>query len=117
MRGFGNAGAPALALEQEAPTTGLTADEGKAQKLEGLRFTELTSSAPLRSETAELDQTSLLRMKRQRKPPQPSRNASRKRRASLSFWQPTIKSSAYRTMIMSPVAWRRRQRSAQRSRA
>src|SRR4029077_12380038 len=63
--------APALALEQEAPSTGLTADEGKAQKLEGLRFTELTSSALLRSETAELDQTGLVRMKRQRKSPQP----------------------------------------------
>jgi len=60
--------APALALQQEAPSTGFTTDEGKAQKLEGLRFTELTSSALLRSETAELD---LLRMKRQRKPPQP----------------------------------------------
>jgi hypothetical protein len=63
--------APALALQQEAPSTGLTADEGKAQKLEGLRFTELASSALLRSETAELDQTGLLRMKRQRKSPQP----------------------------------------------
>jgi hypothetical protein len=63
--------APALALQQEAPSTGLPADEGKAQKLEGLRFTEPTSSALLRSETAELDQTGLLRMKRQRKPPQP----------------------------------------------
>src|SRR4051812_6104648 len=36
-----------------------------------LRFTEPTSSALLRSETAELDQTGLVRMKRQRKPPQP----------------------------------------------
>src|SRR3954465_3624960 len=63
--------APALALQQEVPSSGLPADEGKAQKLEGLRFTDLASSALLRSETAELDQTGLLRMKRQRKPPQP----------------------------------------------
>ena len=33
--------------------------------------TERTSSALLRSETAELDQTGFVRMKRQRKPPQP----------------------------------------------
>src|SRR6516225_30375 len=45
------------------------------------------------------------------------RISSRKRRASLSCWKPTIKSSAYRTMIMSPVASRRLQRLAQRSRA
>ena len=51
-----------LRFSKEAPSTGLTADEGKAQKLEGLRFTELTSSALLRSETAELDQAGLLRM-------------------------------------------------------
>jgi transposase-like protein len=33
-------------------------------------------------------------------------------RASLSCWKPTTVSSAYLTMIMSPVASRRRQRSA-----
>jgi hypothetical protein len=33
-----------------------------------------------------------------------SRIASRKRRASLSCWKPTTVSSAYLTMIMSPVA-------------
>src|SRR3954453_10192363 len=51
--------APALALQQEVPSSGLPADEGKAQKLEGLRFTDVASSALLRSETAELDQTGL----------------------------------------------------------
>ena len=48
--------------------------------------------------------------------PQPARIASRKRRASLSCWKPTTMSSAYLTMIMSPVASRRRQRSAQNQR-
>ena len=41
--------APALALQQEVPSSGLPADEGKAQKLEGLGFTGLASSALLRS--------------------------------------------------------------------
>src|SRR5262245_3309590 len=43
------------------------------------------------------------------------RIASQKRRASASCSKPTTTSSAYLTMIISPVASRRRQRSAQRS--
>jgi hypothetical protein len=49
--------------------TGLTADEDKAQELEGFRFAEPALSASVRRISAEFDQADLVRVKRQRKLP------------------------------------------------
>ena len=59
--------APGPSLEKETALAGFAADEGKAEKIEGLRFAETTLSASGRRVAAELDQASLVRMQRQRK--------------------------------------------------
>src|SRR6266478_7777803 len=46
----------------ESSAAACSADEGEAQKVEGLRFSEPPMSAALHCEAAELDQTGLLRM-------------------------------------------------------
>ena len=53
-------------LNKEPPTTVAFTDEGKAEKVEGLRFSEPTMSASVRRKAAELDQAGLVRIKRQR---------------------------------------------------
>src|ERR1700723_2981991 len=59
--------ASALALQEEAAFARFAADEDEAQELEGLRLAQAASFAVGRCETAELDQTGLVRMERQRK--------------------------------------------------
>jgi hypothetical protein len=62
---FAHAVAPALPVDQELAVTGLAADEGEAQEVEGLRFAEPTLLAIGRRMAAELDQAGLVRMERQ----------------------------------------------------
>jgi hypothetical protein len=92
-----------LPPELEGASPGFAADEDKPQELEGLRFAEPAQFAVPRRKAAELrrvfsgcsDSENVRSL---------SRIASQKRRASSSCWNPTTMSSAYRTMIMSPVA-------------
>src|SRR5215471_11762813 len=49
-------------FDLELSAAACSADEGEAQKVEGLRFSEPPMSAALHCEAAELDQTGLLRM-------------------------------------------------------
>src|SRR5262249_3531877 len=63
--------APALPFELEFAGVGFAADEGEAQEVEGLRFAEPAPLAAFRRKASELDDPGLLRMKRQRKLPQP----------------------------------------------
>src|ERR1700733_7152767 len=51
-------------LDEEFSLTCLTADEGEAQKIKGLRLTPPRPSALVRGKAAELDQSSLIRMQR-----------------------------------------------------
>src|SRR5947208_9966638 len=100
-------------LEEEFAPSRLAADEGHTEEVEGLpRPRCLRLFAAWRPNSIRRvffgcsdSENSCSR----------SRIASQKRRASVSCSKPTTISSAYRTMIMSPVASRRRQRSAQRS--
>src|SRR6266436_4109245 len=103
-----------LPLDLEITPPRFAANEHKTQELEGLRLGEPALLAVLRRKATELNQAGLVRVKRQRELENSrslSRIASQKRRASFSCWKPTTRSSAYLTMIMSPVASRRRQRS------
>src|SRR5260370_17070143 len=56
-------------FDLELSAAACSADEGEAQKVEGLRFSEPPMSAALHCEAAELDQTGLLRMEGQRELP------------------------------------------------
>jgi hypothetical protein len=58
--------AAGLSLECEAPLACLSADEGKAQELEGFRFAESALSTLGRRKTAKPDEAGLFRVKRQR---------------------------------------------------
>src|SRR2546430_16862223 len=49
-------------FDLELSAAACSADEGEAQKVEGLRFSEPPMSAALHCEAAELDQTGLLRL-------------------------------------------------------
>src|SRR5512134_3720263 len=62
---------PGLPFDQEVAPTALAADEGKAQEVEGLRFSEPAPGALCRRVAAELDQAGLVRMERQRELLQP----------------------------------------------
>src|SRR5438105_4939747 len=59
-----NAVAPALPPEEEAAFARSAADEGEAEKVEGLRFAEPALLAIVRRVAAKLDQTGLVRMER-----------------------------------------------------
>src|ERR1700735_4238643 len=63
--------APGLPLELEVAPAVLAADEGEAQEAEALRLAQPALLAPRRRMAAELNQTGLLRMQRQRKLLQP----------------------------------------------
>ena len=65
--------APVLPLELEGTLAEFAADEGEAQEAKALRFAKPTLSAPVRRKATELDQSSLVRMKRQRESPNRSR--------------------------------------------
>ena len=58
--------APGFPFEQEFPIATDAADEGKAQKVESLRFSESALSASVRRKAAKLDQAGLLRVEGQR---------------------------------------------------
>src|ERR1700688_2425715 len=58
--------APCCSFDKELPTAVAFTDEGKAKKIEGLRFSEPAMSASFRRKAAELDQASLVRIERQR---------------------------------------------------
>src|SRR3954453_22036485 len=60
-----------LPAQQELTLAGLAADEGEAEKGEGLRLAETAPGALDRREAAELDQAGLVRMQRQRELLQP----------------------------------------------
>ena len=53
--------APCCPFDKELPTAVAFTDEGKAEKVEGLRFSEPTMSASFRRKAAELDQAGLFR--------------------------------------------------------
>ena len=57
---------PGFPFEEELARARTPADEGEAQEIEGLRFSEPASSASVRRMAAELDQARLVRMQRQR---------------------------------------------------
>jgi hypothetical protein len=61
--------APCDPFDKELPTAVAFTDEGKAEKVEGLRFSEPTMSASVRRKAAELDQAGLVRIERQRELP------------------------------------------------
>jgi len=58
--------APCCSFDKELPTAVAFTDEGKAKKVEGLRFSEPATSASFRRKAAELDQAGLVRIERQR---------------------------------------------------
>src|SRR5262252_1629489 len=58
--------APCCSFDKELPTAVAFTDEGKAKKVEGLRFSEPAVSASFRRKAAELDQAGLVRIERQR---------------------------------------------------
>jgi hypothetical protein len=57
--------AAALPPDEEFAVAGSTADEGEAEEVEGLRFSEPAFLTPFRCEAAERDQAGLLRVKRE----------------------------------------------------
>src|SRR5215470_17227889 len=57
-------------FDQELSPTARSTDEGKAEKVEGFRFSQPALSASVRRKAAELDQAGLLRMEWQRELPQ-----------------------------------------------
>jgi hypothetical protein len=59
--------APCYPIDEELPTTVSFANEGKAEKVEGLRLPVSALSASFRREAAELDQAGFVRIERQRK--------------------------------------------------
>src|SRR5262249_27786106 len=107
--------APCCSFDEELPTTVAFTDEGKAKKVEGLRFSEPAMSSSFRRKAAELDQAVLSGLSDSENSSNRLHISSQKRRASASCSKPTTMSSAYRMRIMSPVASCRRQRAAQRS--
>src|SRR6202051_418458 len=58
-------------MELEGSLARFAADEGEAQERKGLRFAEPASLAVDRRKAAELNQAGLVRVKRQRKSPEP----------------------------------------------
>src|SRR5712691_9343490 len=62
---------PGLPFDQEFALVGFAADEGEAQKVEGLRLAEPSCPAVLHRPASELDEPRLLGMQRQRKLLQP----------------------------------------------
>src|SRR5712671_7634029 len=58
--------APCCSFDKELPTAVAFTDEGKAEKVEGLRFSEPAMSASFRRKAAKLDQAGLVRVERQR---------------------------------------------------
>ena len=104
-----------LSLDKEIATQRAPAYQDETQECEGLRFPKPALFAIGQREAAKLDQAVLTGCNEIENPCNLSLIASQKRRASLSCWKPTMISSANLTMIMSPLASRRRQRSAQRS--
>src|SRR5215204_1248556 len=75
-------------FDLEFPRSGLAADEGEAQEVEGLRLAESLPLAALRCKASELDQPCLLRMQRQRKLPQPLAHLLQKEPAILMVLEP-----------------------------
>src|ERR1043166_9923298 len=57
---------PGFPFEEELAPTGLTADVGEPQELEGLRFSEPAPCASVRRMAAKLDQAGLVGIERQR---------------------------------------------------
>src|SRR3954464_11583356 len=93
----------------EVASMGLIANEHKAQEREGLRLGTSAPLAVLGRKATELNQPGLCRMERQRELPQPvAHRVPEAPGVDLMLEAPTM-SSAYLTMIMSPVASRRRQ--------
>src|SRR6266704_7015552 len=58
-------------LDEETASPRFSADEHETQELEGFRLAKVAPLAVLRRMAAELDETGLVRMKRQRELPQP----------------------------------------------
>src|SRR5262249_2576262 len=58
--------APCCSFDKVLPTAVAFTDEGKAKKVEGLRFSEPASGSSFRREAAELDQAGLVRVERKR---------------------------------------------------
>ena len=96
--------APGLPMDQERASTCRAADQSKAQEVEGLRFAKPALLSLGRRMAANSISRVLSGCSDSENSCNRSRIASQKRRASLSCSKPTTRSSAYRTMIMSPVA-------------
>ena len=95
-----------LPPELELAAPGLRRDVREPHEVEGFRSPEALPAVVRLGEPAERDQAGFLRMQGQATAVSRSRSSSRKRRASSSSWKPTMVSSAYRTTIISPPAWR-----------
>jgi hypothetical protein len=107
--------AAGFSLQHEEPAALSSADEREPQEFEGSRLAKTAPSALVRCEAAKLDQTGLIRVKRQQKLFQSLAHRMPESSGISLVLKPTMISSAYRTMIMSPNASRCRQRSAHRS--
>ena len=83
-----------LPFDQELAAPGFTADESEAQEVEGLRFTKSAVFAVLFCKSAELNEPVFPGCNVSVFSANCARNSSRKRRASLSCLNPTMKSSA-----------------------
>jgi hypothetical protein len=80
--------ASCCSFDKEPPTTVEFTDEGKAKKIEGLRFSEPAMSASFRRKAAELDQASLVRIERQRELLEPDRAGLAPREGAASLQGP-----------------------------
>src|SRR5215471_5907209 len=107
--------APGLPLKLEESPVRFTADEGEAQKREGVRSIDAAFLAIDRRARPNSITRVLTGWSDSENAANRSRIASRKRRASSSCSKPATRSSAQRTTITSPRASCRRQRSAHRS--
>lgn len=80
----------------------------EAKEIESLRSPFATCLAPFGDKPAKGDYTCLVGVEIERKHGEPPFGSRRNGAASAWCWNPTMVSSAYRTTITSPVAWRRR---------
>ena len=86
--------ASGLPLKQKIALARFSANEGETKEVEGLRFVEPALLTLGRREAAELDQPIFSGCSVRENSRNRSRIASQKRRASVSRWKPTTRSSA-----------------------
>jgi hypothetical protein len=97
-----------LSPELEASLPRAPTDVGEAEEVEHFRLAETTPLAVRRRVAAELDEACLVRMQLQREVRQALRQFADEPLGLVQVLKADDDVSAYRTMIMSPVAVRRR---------